>query len=153
MTDKAGKKSGTIYQSAFKTLLVKFLEANGDMQKMPSKFRSAIKCFVKESKPNFLITDGIFFIQGHFTKEALELHKARKPKHSIENLRGFLININKWHCELSHTDSTKSFTSYANLELKLVIGDFTLASETQQELENKHPTNLFRDDETRAYIQ
>jgi len=70
----------------------------------------------------------------------------------LENLRGFLIDINKWTLELALVDSTKSFTSYANLELRLVIHDFSLASETKQELENKHPTNLFRDDDCRAFI-
>lgn len=122
------------------------------MSKMPAKYRSPIKCFVKESKPNFLITDGIYFLTGHFNKAALDQHKKDKPKHPLENLRGFLINIEKWHLELALVDSTKSFTSYANLELKLVIEKFTLASETQQELENKHPTNLFRDDDCRTYI-
>lgn len=115
-----------------------FLLAGGDMSKVPAKYRSAIKCFVKESKPNFLITDGVFFIAGHFTKEALDKFKA-KSTHKIENLSGFLIDINKWTLELALVDSSKSFTSYANLELRLVISDFTLASDTKQELENKHP--------------
>lgn len=71
-TVKSVKKSGNVhYQSAFKNLLVKFLEANGDMLKMPNKFRQSIRCSVKEAHPNFLITDGVFFIAGHFTKEAL----------------------------------------------------------------------------------
>jgi hypothetical protein len=54
---------------------------------------------------------------------------------------------------LALVDSSMSFTSYANLELRLVISEFSLASDTKQELENKHPTNLFRDDECRAFIQ
>jgi hypothetical protein len=45
---KTPKKSGN-YQSAFKTLLVMFLLAGGDMTKVAAKYRSAIKCFVKES--------------------------------------------------------------------------------------------------------
>jgi hypothetical protein len=90
--EKTSKKSGIVYQSAFKTLLVKFLEAGGDITKVPNKYRSAIKCFVKESQPNFLITDGIFFIAGHFTKEALDKFKTNSA-HKLENLRGFLIDI------------------------------------------------------------
>jgi len=100
------------------------------MSQMPLKYTSPIKCFVKESKPNFLITDGIFFINGTFTKTALESYKNSKSKYAVENLKGFLININKWRVELALVDSTKSFTSYANLELRLIIDDFNLASET-----------------------
>lgn len=123
------------------------------MAKMPSKYRTPIKCFVKESKTNFLITDGIFFITAYFTKGAFESFKKSKPGFQVENLRGFLVNLLKWHLELAYVDSTQKFTSYANLELRLVIDEFSLASETQQELENKHPTNLFRDDDCRTYIQ
>jgi hypothetical protein len=129
-TEKTPKKSGSAYQSAFKTLLVKFLEAGGDITKVPIKYRSSIKCFVKESQPNFLITDGVFFIAGHFTKEALDKFKTNST-HKLENLRGFLIDINKWSLELALVDSSKSFTSYANLELRLVISEFSLASYTK----------------------
>jgi hypothetical protein len=146
------KKSGTNYKSAFKTLLVKFLQANGNMSQMPEKYRSTIKCFVKESDPHFLITDGHYFIAGHFTKEALDSFKAKYKNHPLKGLSGFLINIERWTLELALVDSTKAFTSYANLEFRLVIHHFTLASTTKQELENKHPQNLFRDDECRVYI-
>lgn len=149
MTDLSGGKA---YSSSFKTILVKFLEANGDMEQMPKKFRAALKCFVLQSKPNFLITDGNFFLTGHFTKQALENYKKSKPKFQLEDLRGFLININKWRVELAQVDSSKCFTSYANLEMRLMIEDFVVASETQQELENKNPANLFRDYECRAYL-
>jgi hypothetical protein len=123
------------------------------MAKMPVKFLAPIKCFVKESKTNFLVTDGLFFLTAYFTKQALDQFKKAKPGFSVENLRGFLVNLQKWHCELALVDSTQKFTSYANLELRLVIDEFSLASDTQQELENKHPTNLFRDDDCRAFIQ
>jgi hypothetical protein len=101
------------------------------MQKVAAKYRSAIKCFVKESSPNFLITDGVFFISGHFTKEALEKFSKKHPTYKMEALKGFLIDILKWHLELALVDSTKSFTSYANLELRLVIQEFGLGSETK----------------------
>ena len=147
------KKSGITYKSCFKTLLVKFLQAEGNMAQMPAKYRSSIKCFVKESQPHFLITDGHFFIAGHFTKEAIDSFKAKYKSHPMESLKGFLINIERWTLELALVDSTKAFTSYANLEFRLVIHSFSLASTTKQELENKHPQNLFRDDDCRTYIQ
>lgn len=120
---------------------------------MPKKYRSAIRCAVKETDPVFLITDAVFFIGVHFTKEALDGFKAKYPTHEIKKIGGFLMDMHKWSLELALVDSTKSFTSYANLELRLVIHDFDLASDSKQELENKHPTNLFRDDECRTFIQ
>ena len=55
---------------------------------------------------------------------------ARGHTAALEKLKGFLIDITKWSLELALVDSTKSFTSYANLELRLVINEFNLASDT-----------------------
>jgi hypothetical protein len=54
--------------SAFKILLTEMLNANGDWSKIPKDYRKPLKCFVKESYPYFLVTDGYFFLQTYFTK-------------------------------------------------------------------------------------
>jgi hypothetical protein len=150
---KCGKqKKPAPIQSAFKTLLVRFLEANADMLKLPSKYHCPIKCSVKESSPNFLLTDGVFFISGYFTPEALQKHEATGGI-PVANLQGFLIDLNKWSLELIVDQNNKTFTSYAGLELRLIIHDFKVVSSTKMLLENKNPINLFRDDQSRAYIQ
>jgi hypothetical protein len=58
--------------SAFQILLSSLLEAGGDMAKMPKKFKGALRCSVKETTPNFLITDGSFFISAYFTPESYQ---------------------------------------------------------------------------------
>lgn len=62
--------------SAFKTILIKFLKANGDMLKMANRYKSAIKCFVKETYPHFLVTDGVFYTSVSFTQQALDSFKS-----------------------------------------------------------------------------
>ena len=70
------------------------------MLKLPSKYHCPIKCSVKESKPDFLVlTDGIFYLGGYLTKEALEAHKKNSGI-ALENLQGFLLDLNKWSLEL-----------------------------------------------------
>jgi hypothetical protein len=150
MISESAKKTAKItkqppIKSAFKTLLVKFLEANADMLKMPTKYTAAIKCSVKETTPNFILTDGIFYMGGYFTKEALDRHSAKGGK-PVNTLQGFLIDLNRWSLELVVDENNKTFTSYAGLELRLIIHDFAVVSETKIELENKSPLNLFRDD-------
>ena len=86
---------------------MRFLEANADMLKLPSKYHCTIKCSVKESSPNFLLTDGIFFIGGYFTPEALEKHNA-KGGIPVENLQGFLIDLDKWSLELVVDEKNKN---------------------------------------------
>jgi hypothetical protein len=59
--------------SAFKTLIIDLLSNEGDFSKLGEGIKkSCIKCFVKETYPKFLISDGSFFIAAYFTKEAFD---------------------------------------------------------------------------------
>lgn len=65
------KKEKTM--SAFKTLLLKMLEVEGDFTKIQESIKSScIKCFVKETYPKFLISDGSYFMAAYFSKDSLE---------------------------------------------------------------------------------
>jgi hypothetical protein len=80
MISSTAKKTATSSKpepssSALKTLLVKFFQAKGDMLKLPAKMRVPLKFSVKETYPNFLITDGYYYTSIYFTKEAFQAHK------------------------------------------------------------------------------
>lgn len=68
------KPSTAAGPSAFKILFSEMLseKANGDWNLVPKEYRKPLKCYVKESTPYFLVTDGYFFVQAYFTKEAIE---------------------------------------------------------------------------------
>jgi hypothetical protein len=56
-------------QSAFKTMIFELLAKNGDFTKVRDQIRNAkIKCWVKQTYPRFLISDGLFFTSAYFTK-------------------------------------------------------------------------------------
>lgn len=115
------------FDSAFKIILTQYLRANGDMLKMPKAFRSSIVCLVKETTTFFMVTDGVFYTQCHFTPEALQEYKTRNhiPLHLLQ---GYLIEISRWSLELCRTDSKLEFCSYANLALKMIVHKFKLVS-------------------------
>ena len=76
MISAAAKKTAIISKppkqpSALKSLLISFFQAKGDMLKMPEKMRVPLKFSVKEAFPNFVVTDGYFYINVHFTREGL----------------------------------------------------------------------------------
>ena len=54
--------------SAFKQLFSNMV-INGGEGSIPKK---AIKCYVKESFPHFLVTDGYFYVACYFTKKAVD---------------------------------------------------------------------------------
>ena len=63
-----------------------------------------------------------------------------------------MIVITKWHVELALANSAEEFTSYAGVEMKMIIQDFKVKLNDESKL-SKYPTNLFRDDEAKMSIQ
>lgn len=67
--------------SAFKTLIVNMLAAQGDFSQISESIRkSSIKCYVKETYPKFLISDGSYFISAYFTKDCLSKFEDNAKK-------------------------------------------------------------------------
>jgi len=63
-----------------------------------------------------------------------------------------VIVITKWHVELSLTNSAEEFTSYAGIEMKMIVQDFKVKVNDESKL-SKYPANLYRDDEVKLTIQ
>lgn len=90
------------------------------MKKMPKQFRGSLRCSVKETQPYFLITDGSFFIQAYFTEKSYQTFRDNNSQLRITDLKDIMIQLNDWELELS-VSSPDSFTSYAGLEMKMII--------------------------------
>jgi hypothetical protein len=61
-----------------------------------------------------------------------------------------MVQINKWSIEL--VGSSDCFTSYAGIEMKMIIHQMDLKKDFRVELK-KYPTNLYRDDKMKTQIQ
>lgn len=129
-TKTISAKKDTKY-SCFKTLAFELLSKNGDFSKLNEKIRnSKLKCWVKQTYPRFLISDGSFFMSAFFTKEAFErCHQSKEQNIDITHLQDGLILINKWSLELSLVNSAEEFTSYGGIQIKMIIYDFKVKTE------------------------
>lgn len=124
----------------------------GDFSKVRMDLKKPIKCFVKESFPHFLVTDGYFFVPVYFTQKALNEFKSKNSNISIVDLHSKVIILSDWSLEINKVNSSENFTSYANLELRLIVHSFK--PNLQEKLNpTRYPTNLFRDDEMKTVIQ
>lgn len=125
----------------------------GDPFKLDKKYKKPIRCAVREVTPQLLLTDGQFNLSGYITKEAFALYcKNEANLVKVTELRDFMITIDSWTLELVKVSANDSFTSYAGLEMRLIINKFSKYSATQVTLNNKYPQNLYRDDEVCNYI-
>jgi hypothetical protein len=140
------------HQSAFKQLYTEIFNQGGDFGKVNKDFKKPIKCYVKESFPHFLVTDGYFFVPAYFTKEAVNEFKSKFGNVNITDLHDRVIVITTWTLEMKKVNSSEVFTSYGNLEARLIVSSFK-PNLTEKLNPTRFPTNLFRDDEMKTTIQ
>lgn len=136
--------------SAFKTLYSDMIRNGGDWN-IPKK---TIKCYVKESFPHFLVTDGYFYVACYFTKKAVDEFHSKYSSMNITDLRSRVITISDWTLEMNRVNSASVFTSYGGVEVRLVVRSFKpVLQEKDQPTLTRHPVNLYRDDEVKTLIQ
>lgn len=139
-------------QSAFKQLFTEMINQGGDFGKVSKDLKKPLKCYVKEAYPHFLVTDGFFFVAPYFTKEAVAEFHLKFSNVNIVDLNDKVIIINNWSLEMRRVNSAEVFTSYSNLEVRLIVHSFR--PQLQERLNpTRYPTNLFRDDEFKTIIQ
>jgi Telomere-binding protein beta subunit (TEBP beta) len=144
--------SKSAQQSAFKQLFTEILAQGGDFSKVSKDLKKPLKTYVKESYPFFLVTDGYFFVQAYFTKEAVAEFKAKFGNVNITELHDRVVVLNNWSLEMRRVNSAETFTSYANLEIRLVVHSFK-PNLNERLNPTRYPINLFRDDELKTQIQ
>lgn len=139
--------------SAFKTLFTDMIKNGGDVEKLnKGDLKRQLKLYVKEASPHFLVSDSQFFVPAYFTPEAAVNFNSKFASVSVDSLAGKVILVNKWDLELRRVDSNQVWTSYAGLEVRLIVKEFKPMMNDQGALP-RHPTNLYRDDEFKTTIQ
>jgi len=139
-------------QSAFKQLYTEMLVQGGDFGKVSKDLKKPLKTYVKESYPFFLVTDGYFFVQAYFTKEAVAEYKSKFGNVNITDLHDRVVVLNTWSLEMRRVNSAEVFTSYGNLEIRLIVHSFK-PNLNERLNPTRYPINLFRDDEIKTQIQ
>merc|ERR1712166_716104 len=139
-------KQITQMTSAFKTLFTDMIKAGGDANKLnKTNLKQQLRLYVKEASPHF-------FVPAYFTPEAAVNFNSKFASVSVDSLAGKVILVTKWDLELRRVDSNQVWTSYAGLEVRLIVKEFKPVMNDNGALP-RHPTNLYRDDEFKTTIQ
>jgi uncharacterized protein (UPF0216 family) len=145
----------TAQQSAFKQLFSDVIKNGGEISKQfADKYpRKQIKCYVKESFPHFLVTDGFFYVPCYFTKKAIDEFKTKHPSIKVTDLKRHVIVITQWDLEINRVDSSDVFTSYGGIEVRLIVKGFKHHMHERDNINlTRYPLNLYRDDEIKTLI-
>lgn len=111
-----------------------------------------LKVYVKETSPYFLISDSYFYVPAYFTAEALAEFEKKFPSTKIHDLLHKVILISTWSLELKKVDSNAVFTSYAGLEVRLIVHSFK-PNLSESIAPVRWPVNLYRDAEFKNIVQ
>ena len=131
-TGNSGAKKDSTQLPAFKTLLLELLKCEGDFSKFNESLKKLkLKCYVKEVYPKFLLTDGSHFIEGYITQECFNKchQKTGEGEVFITDLERGLILITKWSLDLVLKNSYEDYTSYDNLEMRIIVNEFRVKNE------------------------
>lgn len=137
--------------SAFKDLYTSILKGGNLSNIEKSIPKKQIRCFIKESFPHFLVTDDYFYIPCYFTKKAVDEFKNQFSNVNITDLKSKTLVLKEWSMEVAKVDSASVFTSYAGIEIKLIVKSFKV--EKGDASLTRYPLNLYRDDEIKTLIQ
>ena len=97
------------------------------------------------------MSDSYFYVPAYFTQSALDEFNKRFPTVKLQDLNEKVILITQWSLELKKVDSNAVFTSYASLEVRLILHAFK--PQFGEKLHpTRWPTNLYRDDEFKTCI-
>ena len=111
--------------SAFKTLFTDMLNADGDPAKQNKDLaKQMLKVYVKETAPFFLVSDSFFYVPAYFTQGCLDEFAKKFPSVKLPDLTEWVVLITHWSLELKRVDSNAVFTSYAGLEIRLIVHGF-----------------------------
>ena len=137
--------------SPFKQLYTDILKGGNFASIEKNIPKKQIRCFIKESFPHFLVTDDYFYIPCYFTKKAVDEFKNQFSNVNITDLKSKTLVLKEWTMEVSKVDSASVFTSYAGIEIKLIVKSFKI--EKGDATLTRYPLNLYRDDEIKTLIQ
>jgi len=145
--------------SAFKQLYSQMINSGGNIASVQNSFKDStgkvkkIKCFVKEAFPFFLVTDNHFYVPCYFSKRAVDDFKSKHTGVNITDLKSKVVEIGDWTLEMATADSSTNFTSYAGIEIRLVVNNMKLVQGSQKVMLSRYPVNLYRDDEMKTLFQ
>ena len=93
-------------ESAFKSLYTEIFNQGGDFGKVSANLKKPLKCYVKESFPHLLVSDGYFFVTAYLTQSCVTQFRKQYSNISIVDLADKVVVLNKWALEMKKVNSS-----------------------------------------------
>ena len=131
-----------------KPLVAAYLNADFNFNEISPELKKPMRIYVHDTIPHIWLSDGYHFIECHFTKDAINDFRKNHSNVKFAGLRDKILVVTKWRLIKKYEDSKKSWTSYQNLSVHLVVENFRpLLYERPQPRQVATSQSLFRDPE------
>jgi hypothetical protein len=107
-----------------KPTVAAFLNNGCNFNEVPIPLKKPLKLCISEYIPYVFLSDGYHYIEGHFTKEAINEFRKNFSTMKFSNMSEKVLIISRWRLVMKSEDSRTSYTSYQNLSVQLVVESF-----------------------------
>lgn len=144
----------TFEAARFKPVVQSFLNTGCDFAEVPQELRRQMRVYVHDNIPHLWLCDGYHYMEAQFTKEAINDFRKNYSTIKFSSLRDKLLILTRWHLVMKHEDSRKSFTSYQNVTIQLVVEQFRpLHFERPTSKQMNDSKSLFRDTDIQCLVR
>ena len=112
-----------------------------------------MRLIMTENIPSVWLSDGFFFIEALFTKEAISEFRKNFSHLKFSHLRDKIVYVQRWSLQLRQRDSAKHYQTYNNLTVLLCVEQFKLISHEVPSTRQIHAAqNLHMEEEIRTML-
>ena len=108
----------------FKPVVAAYINADFNFNEISPELKKPMRIYVHDNIPQIWLGDGYHFIEGHFTKDAINDFRKNHSNIKFTGLREKIIVVTKWRLVKRYEDSRKTMNSFQNLSVHLVVENF-----------------------------
>ena len=96
----------------FKPIIAAYLNADFNFNEISSELKKPMRIYVHDNIPHIWLSDGYHYLEGHFTKDAINDFRKNHSNTKFTSLRDKILVVSKWRLFKRYEDSKKALTSY-----------------------------------------
>lgn len=95
-----------------KPLVAAFINADFNFNEISAELKKPMRIYIHDNIPLIWLSDGYHFMEGHFTREAINEFRKIHSNIKFTTLRDKNLMVTRWRLVKKHEDSKKSLTSF-----------------------------------------
>ena len=140
-------------EERLKPAVAAYLNSGCNFNEVSSHLKKQMRLFVQEDIPTIWLSDGKHYIEGHFTKDAINDFRKNYSNVKFSNLREKILVVTKWRLITRYEDSRIQICSYQNISIHLIVENFRPLMYERGAPKCFNTSNIFRDADIQCLLK